>query len=237
MMNEQYSRVMIKLSGEAIGEQGKVISPELVRHISSEIEDVSKKGVSIGLVIGAGNIFRGQEIILSLGIERVVADQVGMLATMINALLFKEVLLEKGIKTSILSALDVPQLAEVYTPQKAWEYMVGGTCVIFAGGTGNPFFTTDTAAALRAAEVKAEILIKATKVDGVYDKDPNCNPDAKKFDKLSYLDVINKGLKVMDSTAISLCRENNIPIMVYNMYVKGNLSAAVFNKSVGTLIM
>lgn len=235
-MRPSYGRVMIKLSGEAIGEQGKVISPELIQHISSEIADVASKGVSIGLVIGAGNIFRGQEIMENLKVERVVADQVGMLATMINALLFKEVLSLKNVKTSILSALDVPQLAEVYTPQKAWEYMVNGTCVIFAGGTGNPFFTTDTAAALRACEVKAEILIKATKVDGVYDEDPNMDPEAKKFDKLTYLDVINKGLKVMDATAISLCRENNIPIMVYNMYKKGNLAAAVFSKNVGTLI-
>lgn len=232
-----YNRILIKLSGEALGDRGKGLSPERIMYISKEISSVVKKGVSIGLVIGAGNIFRGEEIISNLQIERVVADQVGMLSTMINALLFREVLKLNGVKTKILSALDVPQLAERYTPQKAWKYLEEGFCLIFAGGTGNPFFTTDTAAALRAAEVKAEVLIKATKVDGVYDKDPVKHSNAKKFDKLTYLDVLNLRLKVMDATAISLCQENHIPILVHNMYKEGNLMKAISKDNIGTLII
>ena len=233
----KYKRILIKLSGEALGERGKGLSPERIMFISKEISSVVKKGVNTGLVIGAGNIFRGEEIMSTLKIERVVADQAGILSTMINALLFREVLKLNGVKTKILSALDVPQLAETYTPQKAWSLMKQGFCLIFAGGTGNPFFTTDTAAALRAAEIKAEVIIKATKVDGVYDKDPEKFTDAEKFDNLSYLDVLNLRLKVMDATAISLCQENHIPILVYNMYEEGNLMKAISKDNIGTLIM
>jgi len=229
-------KILIKLSGEALGKSGEGLDSKLLSFIAKEIADVAKEGISIGLVIGAGNIFRGQEIINNLGLERVVADQVGMLATMINALIFREVLESNNVPTKILTALNVPQLAQVSTPQKAWHYMGKGNCIIFAGGTGNPFFTTDTAAALRAAEIKAEVLIKATKVDGVFDKDPNEYSDAKLYKKLSYLDVLSKRLGVMDSTAISLCQENNIPILVYNMYKKGNLLKAVTTNNIGTLI-
>ena len=232
----KYRRILLKLSGEAIGERGKGVSTERIAYISDEIAQVAKQGVSIGLVIGAGNIFRGQKIIEELKIERVVADQVGMLSTMINALAFQEVLNSKEIPTKILSALDVPQLAEVYTPQKAWHYMDRGRCVIFAGGTGNPFFTTDTAAALRAAEIKAEVLIKSTKVDGVYDKDPEKHPQAKIFNKLSYLQVLNLRLQVMDATAISLCQENNIPILVHNIFKPGNLMDVITEDNIGTII-
>lgn len=232
----KYKKILIKLSGEALGKPGGGLDSKLLSFIAKEIADVANEGISIGLVIGAGNIFRGQEIIDNLGIERVVADQVGMLATMINALIFREVLEHNNVPTKILTALNVPQLAQISTPQKAWHYMKKGNCIIFAGGTGNPFFTTDTAAALRAAEIKAEVLIKATKVDGVYNKDPKEYTDAKLYDKLSYLDVLNKRLGVMDSTAISLCQENNIPVLVYNMYKKGNLLKAITTEVVGTLI-
>jgi len=233
----KYKRVLLKLSGEAFaGDKGYGIDPSFLEYISYEIRELYDLGVELAIVIGGGNIFRGfqgEEI----GIDRATADYMGMLATVINALALQSALENRAkIPTRVLSAIEMRQVAEPYIRRRAIRHLEKGRVVIFAGGTGNPFFSTDTAAALRAAEIGAEVLIKATKVGGIYDKDPEKYPDAVLIREISYLEVINKGLKVMDHTALTLCKENEIPIIVLNVKEKGNLKRAVLGEEVGSIV-
>jgi len=211
------------------------IDPETVKHIASEIRRTCETGAEVAVVVGGGNIFRGMEAV-SMGIERVSADNMGMLATVINALALQNALEREGVPTRVQSAIKMEELAEPYIRRRAQRHLEKGRVVIFAAGTGNPFFTTDTAAALRAMEIGADVILKATKVDGVYSEDPFKNPKAKKFDRISFMDVLNKGLQVMDSTAISLCMDNDLPIVVFNLMGKSNIRNAVMGRKVGTII-
>jgi uridylate kinase len=206
-----------------------------LKGFSREIADVKALGTEIGLVIGGGNILRGSSTTES-GMDRVSADYMGMLATVINALAFQNALEQAGVHTRVLTAIKMEQLAEPYIKRRAIRHMEKGRVVIFAGGTGNPYFTTDTAAALRAIEIEADVVIKGTKVDGVYDGDPMKNSSAKRFDTLGYIDVLNKGLRVMDATAVSLCMENSLPIVVFNLTKDGNLIRVVNGENVGTIV-
>ncbi len=231
-----FTRLLIKLSGEALmGERSYGIDPGTVDYIAREVRETLKTGVQVALVIGGGNIFRGVEA-SAQGMERSAADYMGMLATVINALAVQNALEKLGIPTRVQSAIEMRELAEPYIRRKAVRHLEKGRVVIFAAGTGNPYFTTDTAAALRAMEIGADVIFKATKVDGVYSADPIKDPRAKKFDRISYLDVIRKGLKVMDSTAITLCMDNHMPIVVFNLRGKDNIKSLVRGKKVGTLI-
>ncbi|RUM30836.1 MAG: UMP kinase, partial [Aquifex sp.] len=233
----RYERILLKLSGEAFaGDQGYGIDPAFLEYISHEIKNVYDLGVQIAIVIGGGNIFRGFQG-KEIGIDRATADYMGMLATVINALALQSAL-ENHVKipTRVLSAIEMRQVAEPYIRRRAIRHLEKERVVIFAGGTGNPFFSTDTAAALRAAEIGAEVLIKATKVGGIYDKDPEKYPDAVLIKEISYLEVINMGLKVMDHTALTLCKENEIPIIVLNVKEKGNLRRAVLGEEVGSVV-
>ncbi len=232
----KYKRVLLKLSGEALmGKQGFGIEPETVDFLASEIKSTASLGVELSVVIGGGNIFRGIEA-ATRGMERVTADYMGMLATSINALALQNALEQAGVDTRVLSAIDMREVSEPYIRRRALRHMEKGRVVIFSAGTGNPYFTTDTAAALRAVEVDSEIILKATKVDGVYSDDPVTNPKAVKFEKISYIDVLKKNLHVMDSTAISLCMDNSLPIMVFNIRDKGNIEKAVMGETIGTYI-
>jgi uridylate kinase len=233
----KYSRVLLKLSGEALmGSLGFGIDPDTVSFIAKEVKQAVSRGVQVAVVIGGGNIFRGVEA-STKGMDRVTADNMGMLATAINALALQNGLEEAVVSTRVQSAIDMQELAEPYIRRRAIRHLEKGRVVIFAAGTGNPFFTTDTAAALRAMEIDANIILKATKVDGVYSADPVKKPKAKRFTNISYIDVLKKKLNVMDSTAISLCMDNDLPIMVFNLRVKGNISKAVSgSKLVGTVI-
>lgn len=233
----KYKRVLLKLSGEAFaGDKGYGIDPSFLEYISYEIRELYDLGVELAIVIGGGNIFRGfqgEEI----GIDRATADYMGMLATVINALALQSALENRvKIPTRVLSAIEMRQVAEPYIRRRAIRHLEKGRVVIFAGGTGNPFFSTDTAAALRAAEIGAEVLIKATKVGGIYDKDPEKYSDAVLIREISYLEVINKGLRVMDHTALTLCKENGIPVIVLNVKEKGNLKRAVLGEEVGSIV-
>ena len=231
-----FSRILLKLSGEILAnEYGFGISPERVNYLAKEIEPIYKSGIDIGLIIGAGNIFRGIEASAG-GMDRVTGDYLGMLATIMNAIALQDALEKIGCETRTLSAINVTQIAEPYIRRRAIRHMEKGRIVIIAGGTGNPFFTTDSAAALRANELGSEILLKGTKVDGVYNKDPNKYSDAKKYDKLSYNKVIRDNLRVMDMTAITLCHENNIPIKVFNIKSSGVLFDIVSGSNIGTTI-
>jgi uridylate kinase len=233
----KYRRILLKLSGEALmGGAGYGIEPATLAQIADEVIDIHGLGVEVALVIGGGNIFRGVAA-SSAGMDRAGADYMGMLATLINALALSEALEARGVKTRVMSALEVSRVAEPYIRRRAIRHLEKGRLVIFAAGTGNPFFTTDTAASLRAMEIGAEIVMKATKVDGVYDKDPKKHKDARMFRRLSYLDVLNRGLEVMDSTAISLCRDNNLPILVFNMTKPGNIRRVVLGDPLGTLVL
>jgi len=235
-MKPKYKRVLLKLSGEALmGEKGYGIDQKIVQFISKEIEDVSSFGVQLAVVIGGGNIFRGLEA-SSEGMERTTADYMGMLATVLNALALQNALEHRGIPTRVLSAIEMRELAEPYIRRRAMRHLEKGRVVIFAAGTGNPYFTTDTAAALRAMEIGAHVILKATKVDGVYSSDPLKDPRAKKFPEITFIDVLKKGLKVMDSTAVSLCMDNNLPIIVFNLMGKGNVKKIIEGKKVGTLV-
>ncbi len=235
-MKAKYKRVLLKLSGEALmGEKGYGIDQKIVQFISKEIEDVSSFGVQLAVVIGGGNIFRGLEA-SSEGMERTTADYMGMLATVLNALALQNALEHRGIPTRVLSAIEMRELAEPYIRRRAMRHLEKGRVVIFAAGTGNPYFTTDTAAALRAMEIGAHVILKATKVDGVYSSDPLKDPRAKKFPEITFIDVLKKGLKVMDSTAVSLCMDNNLPIIVFNLMGKGNVKKIIEGKKVGTLV-
>ncbi len=232
----KYNRVLLKISGEAMmGEQGYGVDPATVNFIAKEIKDAVSKGVQIAIVIGGGNIFRGVEASVK-GIERASADYMGMLATVINALALQNYLEKHGIPTRVQSAIEMKELAEPYIRRKAIRHLEKGRTVIFAAGTGNPYFTTDTAAALRAMEINADVILKGTKVDGVYSTDPVKDPSAKKYDNLTYIEVLKKGLAVMDSTAISLCMDNNLPIIIFNLKGKGNIKKIIEGKKIGTLI-
>jgi uridylate kinase len=231
-----YQRVLLKISGEALmGSRAFGIDPTMVRYIAGEIGGVNRLGVQLGVVVGGGNIFRGLES-GERGIERATADHMGMLATVINSLALQSALEGIGCDSRVQSAIEMRQIAEPYIRRRAIRHLEKGRVVIFAAGTGNPYFTTDTAASLRAAEIQAEMLLKATKVDGIYDRDPVKDPRAKMYRKISYTDVLAKNLRAMDSTAISLCRENRIPVRVFNLGRKGNIRDAVCGKSIGTIV-
>lgn len=231
-----YKRILLKLSGEALmGTRGLGIDPQVVNGIALELKEVKELGVEIGVVIGGGNIFRGLSA-SARGMDRVTADYMGMLATVINALALQDYLERYKVQTRVLTAIKMEQLAEPFIRRRAIRHLEKGRMVIFAGGTGNPYFTTDTAAALRAIEIEADAIIKGTKVNGVYDDDPKTNLSAKMFDQLTYLDVVKKRLKVMDSTAVTLCMDNNLPIIVFNLTVKGNLKKLIIGESIGTKV-
>ncbi len=231
-----YQRVLLKLSGEALmGEREYGIDETTIRSFAEEISDVHDLGIEIAIVIGAGNIFRGVPA-ASSGMDRVTADYMGMLATVINGLALQDALEQLGVYTRVLSAISMQEVAEPYIRRRAVRHLEKGRVIIFVAGTGNPYFTTDTAASLRAMEIQADIIIKATKVDGVYDRDPLKYDDAVKYDELTYLHVLQKGLKVMDATAISLCMDNHLPILVFSLTKKGNIKKAVCGESIGTFV-
>jgi len=231
-----YQRVLLKLSGEALlGKKTFGIDREFADYLAGEIADLHSMGVEIAATVGGGNIFRGVSDSAS-GMDRVTADHMGMLATVINGLALQDALERAGVFTRVLSAIEMREVAEPFIRRRAIRHMEKKRVVIFAGGTGSPYFSTDTAAALRAAEVKAEIILKATKVDGIYDSDPMKNPKAKKFTNLTYFEVLKRGLKVMDTTAISMCMENRLPIIVYDMKKKGNLRRIVAGEKLGTIV-
>ncbi|TDJ09324.1 MAG: UMP kinase [Deltaproteobacteria bacterium] len=232
----KYKRILLKLSGEALsGSQGQGIDAEILNIFAGEIKAVQESGVEIGVVLGGGNIHRGVAGTTN-GMDRTTSDHMGMLATIINALAMQDALERIGVETRLLSAIEMNQIAEPYIRRRAMRHLEKKRVVIFAGGTGNPYFTTDTAAALRANEIDADLILKATKVDGVYDMDPVLHPEATKFEELSYIDVLNRGLKVMDSTAISLCMDNAIDIIVFNVSRHGNIGKVVEGEKIGTLV-
>jgi uridylate kinase len=231
-----YRRILLKLSGESLaGNPAGGIDPERLASISKEIKETKELGVDVGIVIGGGNIFRGNEA-SRLGIERVTADSMGMLGTVINALARQSFLEGIGVETRVLTAIRMEALAEPYIRRRAVRHMEKGRVIILAGGTGNPYFTTDTAAVLRAVEIEADVILKATRVEGVYDADPEIVPKAKLFESLSYLEVLTKGLKVMDATAISLCMDNKLALIVFNVTKYGNLKRIVTGERIGTLV-
>jgi uridylate kinase len=232
----KYKRILLKISGEAMmGDQSYGVEPSTVDFIAKEIKDAISMGVQVAVVIGGGNIFRGVEASVK-GIERASADYMGMLATVINALALQNYLEKYSIPTRVQSAIEMKELAEPYIRRKAMRHLEKGRTVIFAAGTGNPYFTTDTAASLRAMEIDAEVILKATKVDGIYSSDPMKDPSAKKYQTVTYIDVLKKGLSIMDSTAISLCMDNNLPIVVFNLRGKGNIRKIIEGKKIGTLV-
>ncbi len=234
----RYSRVLIKLSGEALaGERGYGIDPDVVVEMAEQLKEILDLGVEIGVVVGGGNIFRARTGTKSGGIERTTADYMGMMASVLNALAMQDALEKVGVQTRVLSAIEMKEVAEPYIRRRAVRHLEKGRIVVFAAGTGNPYFTTDTAAALRAAEIGALAIIKATNVEGVYDCDPKTNADAKLLPQLTYMDALKMGLKVMDATAISLSMENKIPLLVLNMREPGNLMRAIMGESVGSTIV
>jgi len=231
-----YRRVVLKLSGEALaGEQGYGIAHNMLTSVAEQVKEVQKLGVEMALVVGGGNIWRGISG-SSQGMDRATADYMGMLATVINALALQDALEQHNVQTRVLSAIEMRQIAEPYIRRRAIRHMEKGRIVIFAAGTGNPYFSTDTTAALRAAEIEAEVILMAKRVDGVYDCDPLKNPGAKKFERLTYLDLLSKGLGVMDSTAASLCMDNNIPLIVFNLNENGNILRAIKGEAIGTYV-
>ncbi len=232
----KYKRILLKLGGEAVGgENGFGINISEAEAIARRVKDVTEMGVEVAIVIGAGNLWRGTQG-LERGMDRATADYMGMLGTMMNALALMDGLERSGVTTRVMSAIEMRAIAEPYIRRRAIRHLEKGRVVIFGAGTGNPFFSTDTAAALRATEIDASVVIKATKVDGVYDSDPKKNPEAIKFDELSYIDVLNRGLKVMDVTAISHCMEHKIPILVLNLWDKTALTRALNGEKVGTIV-
>jgi uridylate kinase len=231
-----YRRILLKISGEAlVGEQTFGIDVNVARAVAEEIQQVHSLGVEVAVVVGGGNIFRG--LSKSAGnMDRSSADYIGMLATVMNAVVLQDALEHTGIQTRVLSAIDIPEMAEPFIRRRAIRHLEKGRIVIFAAGTGNPFFSTDSAAALRALEIKADVILKATKVDGVYSADPMKDPTATRFDCITYLEVLEKQLKVMDASAISLCMDNNLPIVVFNMRKPGNIARVVTNDGIGTRV-
>lgn len=236
MSSLKYKRVMLKLSGEALaGEQGYGINIDVLAQVASEICEAHSLGVELGIVVGGGNIFRGVAASIK-GMDRASSDYMGMLATSINALALQDALEKRGVQTRVQSAIEMAQIAEPYIRRKAVRHLEKQRLVIFASGTGNPYFTTDTAAALRGMEINAEVLLKATNVDGTYDKDPKTNPDAVKYTNLTHRDALNKNLKVMDATALSLCMDNRLPIITFKLMEKGNIIRILKGETIGTLI-
>jgi uridylate kinase len=236
MATAKYHRILLKLGGEALaGSGGYGISPEQADFVANKVKAVKDLGVEVALVIGGGNLWRGRAG-LQHGMERATADYIGMIGTVMNALALQDALERMGIVTRALSAIEMRAVAEPYIRRRAIRHLEKGRVVIFAGGTGNPYFTTDTAGALRAMEIDADVLVKATKVDGVYDDDPQKNPDARKFDYLPYIEALNRQLKVLDATAISLCMDNSLPILVLNLWQADDLIRAVMGETVGTTI-
>ena len=236
MGEPSYRRILLKLSGEALqGQRQFGIDPETIAGIAREVAEVHRLGVQCALVIGAGNFFRGVST-SQQGLDRVSADYMGMLATVINALAMQDALEKQGVDTRVLSAIDVPQVCEPYIRRRAIRHLEKGRVIIFAAGTGSPYFTTDTAAALRAVEIKAEAILKATKVNGVYDRDPKLHPEAKFFAELTHLEVISQGLKVMDATAVSLCMDQRLPIVVFNLQEPGNIRRVIMGEPIGTRV-
>jgi uridylate kinase len=235
-MTTKYKRVLLKLSGEALmGDQGFGIDPHVVARIASEVKDIHDLGVQVAIVIGGGNIFRGIKASAE-GFDRVTADHMGMLATVINALAIQDALEKMDVYTRVLSAIEMRQVAEMYIRRRAIRHLEKRRVVIFAAGTGNPYFSTDTTAALRAMEIKAEVILKATKVDGIYDADPVKVANAKLYAEIAYMDVLTQGLGVMDTTAISLCMDNKVPIIVFNIKTKGNIRRVIEGEKIGSLV-
>lgn len=233
----RYNRIVLKISGEALaGDQPFGLNGETLNAIAAEVKEIADRGVEIAVVVGGGNIWRGVKGSADTGIERANSDYMGMLATSINALALQGAFEKQGLDTRVVSAIEMRQIAEPYIRRRAIRHLEKKRIVIFAAGTGNPYFSTDTTAALRAAEMEAEIILMAKKVDGVYSADPNVDPDAVKYEKLTYIDVLNNGLKVMDSTAASLCMDNHIKIIVFNLTQKGNILKAVLGEQIGTII-
>ena len=231
-----YKRVVLKMSGEVLqGKQGYGIDPEVTRSIAEEIKDVKKLGTEIAIVIGGGNIYRGSTA-SGQGVDRTTADYMGMLATVINGLALQDSLEKAGVFTRVQTAIDMQELAEPYIRRKAIRHLEKNRVVIFVAGTGNPYFSTDTAASLRAVEIGADVILKATKVDGVYSADPEKDRTAKKFKTLKYIQVLKKGLKVMDATAVSLCMDNKLPIIVFNLTKKGNIKRVLLGEKIGTIV-
>ncbi|MBD3880661.1 UMP kinase [Phormidium tenue FACHB-886] len=235
-MGLAYQRVLLKLSGEALmGDLAYGIDPGIVQSIAQEVKEIVSEGVQTAIVVGGGNIFRGVKG-AAAGMDRATADYVGMIATVMNAITLQDALEQLGIPTRVLSAIEMQEVAEPYIRRRAIRHLEKGRVVIFGAGSGNPFFTTDTTAALRAAEINAEVVFKATKVDGIYDSDPKKNPNARRFQSLTYSYVLNHDLKVMDSTAIALCKDNNIPIIVFDLSVPGNVRRSIMGESIGTIV-
>jgi uridylate kinase len=232
----RYRRILLKLSGEALmGQAGFGLDPKAVSTIAGEIQEISQMGVSVAIVVGGGNIFRGIQADAH-GLDRVAADNMGMLATVINGLALQDALEQRGVDTRLMTAIAMHAIAEPFIRRRAIRHLERGRVVIFAAGTGSPYFTTDSAAALRAIEIKAELLLKATKVDGVYSADPKKDPSASMYESLSYIEALEQGLRVMDATAISLCMENKIPIRVFNLFRPGNIRRIVEGEAVGSIV-
>jgi len=232
----RFKRVVLKLSGEALqGEGHQNISPAIVKDIALQIKDIKELGVQVAIVVGGGNIFRGLSG-SEHGIERTTGDYMGMLATVINGLALQAALEQAGVHTRVQTAIEMHEVAEPFIRRRAMRHLEKGRVVVFVGGTGNPYFSTDTTAALRANEIGADVILKATKVDGVYDSDPKKNPSAKRYDKISFIDALKGRLKVMDSTAFSLCMDNNIPIVVFDLFKNGNIKRVVMGEKVGTVV-
>lgn len=236
-MEPVYKRVLLKLSGEALmGDQEFGISSDVITSYAKQIKEIVDLGVEVGIVIGGGNIFRGLSG-AEQGVDRVTGDHMGMLATVINSLALQNSIEKLGVPTRVLTAIEMPKIAEPFIKRRAQRHLEKGRVVIFGAGTGNPYFTTDTAAALRAIEINADIVIKATKVDGIYDKDPVKFTDAVKYDRITYTEVLNKNLQVMDAAAISLCRDNKLPLIVFDSLVEGNIKKVVLGEKIGTVVL
>ena len=236
MAQPAFKRILLKLSGEALAAgQGFGVDPQRIHEVAKELAEVNALGIQIAIVVGGGNFFRGVAV-QAKEMDRVSADHMGMLATVINALALQDALEKQGVYTRVQSAIEMNQVAEPFIRRRAIRHLEKGRIVIFAGGTGNPYFSTDTAASLRAMEIKADAILKATKVDGIYDADPVLVKDATKFDTISYMEVLKRGLKVMDSTAISLCKDNNLPIIIFNLNIRGNIQRVVMGEKVGSLV-
>ncbi|MGB3238587.1 MAG: UMP kinase [Geitlerinemataceae cyanobacterium] len=235
-MGRVYQRILLKLSGEALmGNLGYGIDPAVVQEIAQEVAEVVAKGIQVAIVVGGGNIFRGVKA-SSAGMDRATADYIGMIATVMNAMTLQDALEQMGVPTRVQTAIAMQEVAEPYIRRRAIRHLEKKRVVVFGAGSGNPFFTTDTTAALRAAEIDAEVIFKATKVDGIYDSDPKLNPDARRYQSLTYGHVLTHDLRVMDSTAIALCKENNIPILVFDLSVRGNIHRAVNGEPIGTIV-
>jgi uridylate kinase len=231
-----FKRILLKLSGEALmGKEGYGIDPAVVQEVAEQIKEVHDHGVALALVVGGGNIYRGMRA-EQQGINRATGDYMGMIATVMNAIVLQDCLESLGVETRVQSALDIREVAEPYIRRKAIRHLEKKRVVIFAGGTGNPFFTTDTAAVLRALEIKADVIMKATKVNGVYDRDPEQHPDAVFFPEITYMEVLQRNLRVMDATAISLCKEQRLPIIVFNLRERGNMKRVILGERVGTVV-